>query len=65
MTLESDTKFKEKLTCGLEYDMRNQANFHTRAPNVSKLGLLRGTFIQSRKDELRIYRGVMCYDNEE
>ena len=28
MTLESDAKFEEKLTCGLENDMRNMANFH-------------------------------------
>ena len=28
MTLDSDAKFEEKLTCGLENDMRNLANFH-------------------------------------
>ena len=28
MTLKSHTKFEEKLTCGLENDMRNLANFH-------------------------------------
>ena len=28
MTLKSDAKFGEKLTCGLENDMRNLANFH-------------------------------------
>ena len=28
MTLESDAKFEEKLTCDLENDMRNLANFH-------------------------------------
>ena len=28
MTLESDRKFEEKLTCGLENDMRNLANIH-------------------------------------
>ena len=27
MTLKSDTKFEEKLTCGLENDRRNMANF--------------------------------------
>ena len=26
MTLKSDVKFKEKLTCDLENDMRNMAN---------------------------------------
>ena len=28
MTLKNDAKFEEKLTCGLENDMRNMANFH-------------------------------------
>ena len=28
MTLKSDTKFEEKLTCGLKNDMRNLMNFH-------------------------------------
>ena len=28
MTLECDTKFEEKLTCGLENDIRDLANFH-------------------------------------
>ena len=28
MTLESDAKFEEKLTCGLENSMRNLASFH-------------------------------------
>ena len=28
MTLRSDAKLEEKLTCGLENDMRNLANFH-------------------------------------
>ena len=28
MTLKSDAKYEEKLTCGLENDMRNLANFY-------------------------------------
>ena len=28
MTLKSDAKFEEKLTCGLKNDMRNLANFY-------------------------------------
>ena len=28
MIVESDAKFEEKVTCGLENEMKNQANFH-------------------------------------
>ena len=28
MALKSDATFKEKLTCGFKYDMRNLENFH-------------------------------------
>ena len=28
MTLESDVQFEEKLTCGLENDIKNLASFH-------------------------------------
>ena len=33
MTLESDAKFEEKLTCGSKNDMRNLMNFH---PTIQK-----------------------------
>ena len=33
MTLECDAKFEEKLTCGLEHDMRNLANVHQSTRN--------------------------------
>ena len=35
MTLKSDAKFKEKLTCDFKYDMRNLVNFNL--PNHSKV----------------------------
>ena len=28
LTMKSDAKFDEKLTCGLENDMKNMVNFH-------------------------------------
>ena len=28
MTMKSDAKFEEKMTCGLENEMKNMANFH-------------------------------------
>ena len=48
MTLKSDTKFEEKLTCALENGMGSLANFH-QSTVVSKLGLWWDSFIQSRK----------------
>ena len=50
MTIESDAKFEEKLTCGLENNMSNLTNLYQSTWNWdSKLGLLWGTFIPSRK----------------
>ena len=37
MTLESDAKFEEKLTCDLENNMGNLANFYQSTCKSSKL----------------------------
>ena len=39
MKLESDAKFEEKLTCGLENVMMNLANFYQSTRKSQKLGL--------------------------
>ena len=39
MTMKSHAKFEEKLTFGLENDMRSLANVHQCQNEVSKLGL--------------------------
>ena len=44
MTLECDAKFKEKVTCGLENDMRNLANFHQSTRNSQNWDLFIGSF---------------------
>ena len=65
MTLESDAKFEEKMTCGLENNMRNLAIF-TRALQSLKIGTLMGFFCPTLlMYELKIYNGVMCHGNEE
>ena len=65
MTLKGDAKFEEKLTCGLESDMRNMQIF-TRAIESLKIGILMGSFNpKQEKYELKIHRGVMCHENEE
>ena len=46
MTLKSDTKFKENLTCGFKYDMMNLVNFHPTIQKSENLFLM-GFFIQN------------------
>ena len=65
MTLKSDAKFEGKLTSGLKKDMRIWQIF-TRALESVKIGTLMGSFCPTQKMyELKIYRGVICHDNEE
>ena len=66
MTLNIDAKFEEKMTCAFENDMSNLANFHQSTFKSQIIGTLMGSFYAKQKMyELRIYRGVLCYDNEE
>ena len=63
MTLKSDTKLEEKLTCGLEDDMRNSGNFH-QTPRKSKNWNFNGILLSKvEMYEPKIYRGEMCNDN--
>ena len=59
MTLECDAKFEEKLTCGLENDIRILTNFH-QTTKFSKLRLSLDPFIQSRKCMSLNLRGKLC-----
>ena len=68
MALNIEATFEGKLTYAFKNDMSNLANFHqSSCSKVWKLGLWWDPFgIQSRKKiELKIYRGVLCLDNEE
>ena len=66
MTLNIDAKFEEKMTCAFENDMSNLANFHQSTFKSQIIGTLMGSFYPKQKMyELRIYRGVLCHDNEE
>ena len=49
MTLESHAKFEEKLTCGLENDMMNLANFDQNHLKLSKVVFSWDPYVQSRK----------------
>ena len=66
MALNIGVKFEKKLTCSFKNNMRNLANFHQRMFESLKIGTSIGLFYPKQKMyELKIYRGVMCHDNEE
>ena len=60
MTLESGVQFEEKLTCGLENDIKKFGQFSPEHTKVSKLGLLLGPFIQSSKCMSFKFKRVVC-----
>ena len=65
MTLKSDTKFGDESACCFKIDMRNLAKFHQSTRKCQNWDLM-GSFCPKYKIyELKIYRRVMCHDNEE
>ena len=65
MALKSDAKFKEKLTCGFKYDMRNLVNFHPttqKSKNFTSMGYFCPKYMRF---ELKKYRGVIFHDTEQ
>ena len=50
MTLKSVAKFKEKLTCGFAYGMRNLVNFHPTTKKSEKFFFDGFFFVQSIQD---------------
>ena len=65
MTLKSDAKSKEKLTCGFKYDMSNLVSFHLttqKSINLTSMGYFCPGYIRF---ELKKYRGVIFHDTEQ
>ena len=65
MTLKSDAKFKEKLTCGFKYDIRNLVKFHPttqKFENFFSMGSFCPKYIRF---ELKKYREVIFHDTEQ
>ena len=65
MTLKSDAKSKEKLTCGFKYDMSNLVSFHLttqKSINLTSMGYFCPRYIRF---ELKKYRGVIFHDTEQ
>ena len=66
MALNIDATFEGKLTCAFKNDMRNLANFHQSMFGSLKIETLMGSFYPKRRMlGLKIYREVLCHDNEE
>ena len=65
MTLKSDAKFKEELTCGFKYDMRNLVNVDPTTQNL-KISFRWALFVQSNtRFVLQKYRGIIFHNTEE
>ena len=65
MTLKSDAKFKEKLTCSFKHDIRNLVNFHPttqKSENFTSMGYFCPKYMRF---ELKKYRGVIFHDTEQ
>ena len=65
MTMNSETKFKEKLTCGFKYDIRNLVNFHPttqKSENFFSMGSFCPKYARSEEQK---YRGVIFHDTEQ
>ena len=65
MTLKSDAKFIEKLTCGFKYDMRNLVNFHPiikKSDNFTWMWCFCPKYVRF---ELKKCRVVIFHDNEQ
>ena len=65
MTLKSDAKFKEKLTCGFKYDKRNLVNFHQTTQKFKNLFSMGSFCPKYTRFELQKYRGVIFHDTEQ
>ena len=65
MILKGDAKFKRKLTCGLEYHIRNLVNFHVSSRKSENLHFDWMLLFKAYKDLEKNYRRVMFHDNEE
>ena len=64
MTLKSDANFKEKLTCGFKYDMRNLVIFYQTTQKSEKIFSM-AFFYQYTMIKLQKYRGVNFHNIEQ
>ena len=65
MTLKSDAKFEEKLTCSFKYDMRNLVNFNPTTQKSKIFTSMRYFCPKYMRFELKKYRGVIFHNTEQ
>ena len=65
MTMKSDAKFKEKLTCGFKYDMRNLVNFHPNTQKSENFFSIGSFCPKYTRFQLQKNRGVIFHDTEQ
>ena len=65
MTLQSGTKFKEKMTCSFKYDVRNFVNFHSTTQKFQNFTSMDYYCPKYMRFELKRYAGVTFHDTEQ
>ena len=65
MTLKTDAKFKEKLSCGFKYDVRNFVRFHPATQKLKKFTLMGYFCPKYMRFELKKYSGVIFHVTEQ
>ena len=65
MTLKSDGKFKETLTCGFKYDLKNLLNFRQTTQKSENFSLMGSFCPKYVRFEPKKYRGVIFHDTEQ
>ena len=66
MALKIDTKIEGERLVLPKIDFRKLANFHHSTIESLKIWNVMGSFRPKQKIyELKIYRGIMCHENEE
>ena len=65
MTLRSNAKVKEKLTCSFKYEMRNFMNFYPTTQKSQNFTLMGYFCLKYMRFELKKYRGVIFHVTEQ
>ena len=65
MKLKRNAKFRDKMTCGFNYYVKNLVNFHLTTQKSENFTLMRCFCPKHIMFELKKYRGVIFHDTEQ